>query len=144
MTDIDPRGPRFTAAVTVILLAAALVLPTAAPALAVLQGLLFAAGVLLGVQRTPSGLLFRTLVRPRLSPPDHLEDPRPPRFAQGVGLMFMLVAVAGFAAGLDVLAQVAIGLALVAALLNASTGFCLGCEMYLLGLRLTRRRVTAG
>jgi hypothetical protein len=96
------------------------------------------------VQRTPSGLLFRTLVRPRLSPPDHLEDPRPPRFAQGVGLMFMLVAVAGFAAGLDVLAQVAIGLALVAALLNASTGFCLGCEMYLLGLRLTRRRVTAG
>ena len=38
----------------------------------------------------------------------------------------------GFAAGATVLAQVALGFALVAAVLNAVFGFCLGCEMYLL------------
>lgn len=142
-TGIDPRGPRFTAAITVVVLVAALLVAPIAPALATAQGILFLVGVLLGVQRTPTGLLFRTLVRPRLTPPGHLEDPRPPRFAQGVGLVFMAVAVAGFAVGLDTLALVAIGMALVAALLNAAVGFCLGCEMYLLGLRLTHRAAGA-
>ena len=135
---IDPRGPRFTAAITSAVLAAALVWPIG-PELAAVQGVLFLMGVVLGVQRTPTGVLFRTLVRPRLSPPEELEDPRPPRFAQGVGLAFMLVATAGFALGLDTLALVAIGMALVAALLNAAVGLCLGCEMYLAGLRVARR-----
>lgn len=137
---IDPRGPRFTASVTVVLLVAALLVPReAALAIVALQGLFFVLGVALGVQRTPTGLVFRHLVRPRLTPPHELEDPRPPRFAQGVGLVFMAVAVVGYAADVVLLGQVAVGLALVAAVLNAVIGLCLGCEMYLLGLRLRRR-----
>lgn len=144
MTGIDPRGPRFTAAVTVVLMVAALLSPpAAAAAIAAIQGLFFAIGAGLGVQQTPTGIVFRRVVRPRLSPPAELEDPRPPRFAQGVGLVFMVVALVGYLTGLTVLGQVAVGMALVAAILNAGFAFCLGCEMYLLGARLTRGRATA-
>lgn len=137
---IDPRGPRFTASVTAVVLAAALVLPEqVATVLVALQAAMFAAGVALGVQRTPTGLVFRRLVRPRLSPPAELEDPAPPRFAQGVGLAFALVALVGYLTGAVLVAQVAVGFALVAALLNAVFAFCLGCEMYLLGMRLSAR-----
>ena len=87
------------------------------------------------MQRTPVAAVFRAAVRPRLAPPAHLEDPEPPRFAQGVGLVFALVALAGFLSGATTLGHVATGVALVAALLNATIGLCLGCEVYLLGRR---------
>jgi hypothetical protein len=89
------------------------------------------------VQRTPHAWLFKTLVRPRLSAPTELEAPEPPRFAQAVGLGFTVVALVAYAAGGVVVAQTAIGFALVAALLNAVFRFCLGCEMYLLFRRAT-------
>lgn len=140
---IDPRGPRFTAAITLVVFAVALLLSDSAPQAAAVvtgvQAVLFAVGAGLGVQRTPTGWLFRALVRPRLAPPADLEDPAPPRFAQGVGLVFAVVATAGFATGAVLLGQIAAGLAFAAAFLNAVFAFCLGCEMYLLGLRLTRR-----
>jgi hypothetical protein len=135
---IDPRGPQLTAAVTAVVLVVILLLPAPwAAALTAVQAVLFAIGAVRGVQHTPHAWLFRTVVRPRLGPPDQLEDPAPPRFAQGVGLAFTLVALVGFTTGLALLGQVAIGLALVAALLNAVFRFCLGCEMYLLFKRLT-------
>ena len=134
---IDPRGPRFTAAVTLVLLAVALLVPTpVAVAIVALQALSFLAGATLGVQRTPTAYVFKTLIKPRLAPPAGLEDPRPPRFAQAVGLVFTVVALIGFASGALLVAQVAIGFAVAAALLNAAFGFCLGCELYLLGLRV--------
>ena len=130
---IDPRGPRFVAALTAVTVAAALLLPPAAAlAVAAGQAALFAVGATRGVQHTPQSWLFRTLVRPRLAPPAELEDPAPPRFAQAVGLVFALVAVLGFAADATLVAQVALGMALVAAVLNAVFRFCLGCEMYLI------------
>jgi hypothetical protein len=130
---IDPRGPQFVAALTAVTVAAALLLPpTAGLAVAAAQAALFAVGATRGVQHTPQSWLFRTLVRPRLAPPAELEDPAPPRFAQAVGLVFTLVAVAGFAVGGTLVAQIALGLALAAAVLNAVFRFCLGCEMYLL------------
>ena len=64
--------------------------------------------------------------------PAELEDAAPPRFAQAVGLVFALVGLVGFLAGATLLGLVATGFALVAALLNAVFGLCLGCEMYLL------------
>lgn len=143
MTGIDPRGPRFTAAVTLVVFAVALVLSDAAPAVAAVvtgvQAVLFAVGAGLGVQKTPTGLLFRSAIRPRLAPPEHLEDPAPPRFAQAVGLVFAVVATLGFATGAVLIGQLAAGLAFAAAFLNAAFAFCLGCEMYLFALRLTRR-----
>jgi hypothetical protein len=140
---IDPRGPRFTASVTAVLLAVALVVPeSVATALIAVQALLFAIGVGLGVQRTPTGLLFRSVIRPRLTPPAELEDPTPPRFAQGVGLGFAAVALVGYLTGALLVAQVAVGFALAAALLNSVFGFCLGCEMYLVGARFRAARAT--
>jgi hypothetical protein len=68
-----------------------------------------------------------------------LEDAAPPRFAQAVGLVFMIVALISIALGATVVAAVAIGFALAAAFLNAAFNFCLGCEMYLLGARLRHR-----
>lgn len=137
---IDPRGPRFTATVTLVVFTLALLVSDASPASAAvitgIQAVLFATGVGLGVQHTPTGMFFRSVVRPRLTPPADLEDPRPPRFAQGVGLVFAVVATIGFATDAVLLGQVAAGLAFVAAFLNAVFGYCLGCEMYLLGLRL--------
>ena len=140
---IDPRGPRFTASVTAVLLATALVVPDAVAAtLIAVQALFFAIGVAFGVQRTPTGVVFRRLIRPRLTPPAELEDPTPPRFAQGVGLAFVAVALVGYLTGAVLVAQVAVGFALVAALLNAVFAFCLGCELYLLGVRFRGVRAT--
>jgi Domain of unknown function (DUF4395) len=137
---IDPRGPRVAASLTSVVLAAVLVTPTtAATVLLAIQAAVFAVGAARGVQHTPYSWLFRTLVRPRLSRPQELEDPRPPQFAQAVGLVFAVVGLAGFLAGVPVLGLVAAGLALAAALLNAVFGFCLGCEIYLLLRRATAR-----
>lgn len=135
---IDARGPQFTAAITALVLIAVLALPTpAATVLIGVQALLFATGALLGVQHTPTAWLFRRVVRPRLSGTTEFEDPRPPRFAQAVGLGFAVVAFTGYAGGLEALGLVATGFALVAALLNALFRFCLGCELYLLLKRAT-------
>lgn len=135
---IDARGPQFSAAVTALVLIAVLALPTpAATVLIGVQAVLFAIGAGLGVQHTPTAWLFRRVVRPRLSGAAEFEDPRPPRFAQAVGLVFTGVAFAGFASGVTALGLVATGFALVAALLNALFRFCLGCELYLLLKRAT-------
>ncbi|RKN03760.1 DUF4395 domain-containing protein [Streptomyces radicis] len=128
--ELDTRGPRFGAAVTTVVLAAALVTGSAAPL--AWQALCFAAGALLGVGRSPYGLLFRAVVRPRLGPPTELEPPGPPRFAQGVGLGFALLGLVGHLAGASWLAVAATGCALAAAFLNAAFGYCLGCQLYLL------------
>jgi disulfide bond formation protein DsbB len=136
---IDPRGPQFTAAITAVVLVVVLVTApsTVATVLLAVQTALFALGAARGVQHAPTSWLFRTLVRPRLAAPDELEDPAPPRFAQTVGLAFGLIGLAGFLTGFDVLGLVAVGFALVAALLNAVFRFCLGCELYLLFQRTT-------
>ncbi|MFI5622185.1 DUF4395 domain-containing protein [Nocardioides sp. NPDC051685] len=134
---IDPRGPQFTAALTVVVILLALLLPQPwALVVTVIQTVLFAIGAGLGVQRTPHAWLFKKFVRPRLGAPDELEDPAPPRFAQGVGLAFLLVALVGYLVSATLVAQIALGLALVAAVLNAVFRFCLGCELYLLIRRL--------
>ena len=140
MPQIDPRGARFAAALTSVVLAAALLSPRpVAIVLIAVQASVFAVGAGLGVQRTPYAWVFRRLVRPRLGPPAELEDAAPPRFAQLVGLGFAAVALAGFLLGADAVGLIATGLALVAALLNALLGLRLGCELYLLSLRWSGR-----
>jgi hypothetical protein len=131
---IDPRGPRFGAAVTAALLAITLLLGTgpAATTLLTVVGLLFILGVTRGLQGTVQGLAFRTWVRPRLAPPSELEDPRPPRFAQLVGLLVVGAGLVFAALGFPAAVPIAAAVALVAAFLNAAFGLCLGCELYLL------------
>ncbi|MDX2973956.1 DUF4395 domain-containing protein [Kribbella solani] len=126
--QVDPRGLRFAAGITSVVLALTLVLNSPWP-LAV-QAVVFS--VAFGVQASPYGWLFKRLVRPRLAPPKELEDAAPPRFAQLVGLVFAVVGLVGYLTGATVLGVVATGFALVAAFVNAAVGLCLGCEAYLL------------
>jgi hypothetical protein len=140
--QVDPRGPRFGGAVTTVVLAVALVLvgTTAGTVLVAWQTLVFALGAIVGLHAQPYGIVFRKVIRPRLAPPAELEASTPPRFAQGVGFAFGLVGTLALALGASTVGLVAAGLALAAAFLNAAFGFCLGCEMYLLGRRLLPAR----
>ena len=99
---------------------------------------LFAWGAFAGVRRHPFGLLFTRFVRPRLAPPEELEDPRPPTFAQGVGFAVTIAGVILGASGVELAVPIAASLAFVAAFLNAVFAYCLGCQLYLL---LVRARV---
>lgn len=131
---IDPRGPRFGAIITTVVLAAVLI--TGSVWLLAAQTLVFAVGAVFGLRYAPYGLLYRQLIRPRLGPPGELEPEAPPRFAQAVGLVFALAGVAGYATGLTWLGMAATAAALAAAFLNGVFGFCLGCEMYVLIRRI--------
>jgi len=139
--QIDPRGPKFTAAVTAVVLAVVLLTAPSAVGIVLLgaQAAIFAVGAGLGVQHTPHAWVFRTLVRPRLGSPTELEDAAPPRFAQAVGLAFAVVGLLAYISGATAVGAIAVGFALAAALLNAVFGFCLGCEIYLLLRRATAR-----
>ena len=136
---IDARGPRFSAVLTTIVLAVALV--TSNLWVVIVQAIVFAIGAIKGPQFTPYAYIFRSIVKPRLKGTVITEDVRPPQFAQSVGLLFALVAISGSIANLDVVFLVAVSFALAAAFLNAAFNFCLGCELYLLLLRV---RLTHG
>ena len=131
---VDPRGVRFAAAVTTLVLA--FVLVTGSVWLLAAQAVVFALAAFAGLRFAPYSVLYRKLVAPRLSPPREREDAAPVRFSQTVGLVFTAVGVLGYAVGLTGLGIVATALALAAAFLNAAFGYCLGCEMYGLIVRL--------
>lgn len=140
--QVDPRGPRFGAAITAVVLILVLLFgPNSSFTLVLLivQIIAFALGGLVGLHAQPYGFIYRKLVAPKLQPPTELEDVRPPQFAQLVGLIFGLLALIGFLSGFSVLFYAAAILALVAALLNAAFNFCLGCEIYLLFARMGKK-----
>jgi hypothetical protein len=150
---IDPRGPRFAAGITAALLligtflaaigvsAVANQVTLAARAadpgflVLVVVDLLFAWS-LISSRTQPWSVLFRTLVRPRLAPPTDLEDPRPPRFAQGVGLVVVTAGLVLHLIGVPWALVIAGAAAFIAAFLNAAFGLCLGCQLYLLLARI--------
>jgi hypothetical protein len=127
--DIDARGPRFGAVITTVVLA--LALATTSMWLLLAQTLVFAVGAIAGMRYAPYGLVYRFLVRPRLGPPTRFEPAAPPRFAQGVGMVFAALGVIGYATGVTGVGIAFTALALAAAFLNAAFDFCLGCQMYL-------------
>lgn len=139
-SQIDPRGQRFTAAVNLVGFAVVLLVAGPARVLAeVVLAVLTVAFLVATVQGPASGpwaLVFRKLIRPRLGAAHELEDAAPPRFAALVGLVFSVLGLVGYLSGLTLLGAIATGFALVAAFLNAVFGFCLGCELYLLGRRV--------
>jgi hypothetical protein len=139
--DIDPRGPRFGAAVTTIVLAVVLI--TGSAALLGAQLAVFAIGAVFGLRYAPYGIVYRRLVRPRLGPPERTEAEAPPRFSQGVGMVFAAGGVVGYALGAPVAGLVCTGFALFAAFLNAAFDFCLGCQVYLFIQRNLRIRPSA-
>jgi hypothetical protein len=139
--EIDPRGPRFGAVITTVVLA--VVLLTGSTWLLAAQVAVFAVGALAGLRYAPYGLLYRHLVRPRLGPPAHTEPEAPPRFSQGVGMVVAGVGVVLYATGVTAGGIVFTALALVAAFLNAAFDLCLGCQLYLFIQRNLRVRPSA-
>jgi hypothetical protein len=136
-TLIDVRGPRFSATITVIVLAIALATQNAW--VLALQGVVFAIGAIRGPQFTPYAFVFKRIVKPLLRGEAVTEDSRPPQFAQTVGFLFALVGLLGAAIGSVPIFSIAVGFALAAAFLNSVFNYCLGCEMYLLVLRIRTR-----
>ncbi len=132
--DIDPRGPRFGALLTLVVFAVVLV--TGNVWLLAAQALVFAAGAVFGLRNSPYGLVYRWLVRPHLGPSAELEPAAPPRFAQALGLLTSVIGVIGYATGVTSLGMAAVCAGIVAAFLNGVFGLCLGCEMYLLIRRI--------
>jgi hypothetical protein len=137
---VDPRGPRFAAGVTALVLAAVLV--TGNGWLLAAQAVVFGIGAIAGLRWAPYGVVFRSVVRPRLEPPKELEAQAPPRFAQAVGLVFAVAGSIGYLTGATPLGVVATAFAFAAAFLNAAFDLCLGCEMHIRLVRLLGRPVT--
>lgn len=138
--SIDPRGPRFGASITAVLLLVVVGLALSGAlvaAIALLAALvaIFAWGAFAGIRRHPWGRLYARFVAPRLAPPEHREDPAAPTFAQlvgfiitGAGLVLQLLGVPGALV-------IAASMAFVAAFLNAVFDYCLGCQLYVLLVR---------
>jgi len=139
---IDPRGPRFGATITSVLLLITVFLALDAATLGAAFGLLvvitvsFAIGAFLGNSKHPYGIIFKKLVRPRLGAPKELEDPRPPQFAQLIGLIVAGAGLVLYLVGVQGGLVFAAGAAFIAAFLNAAFAFCLGCQIYVGLLRL--------
>lgn len=151
--QVDPRGPRFAASVTaVLLLVAAFITMTAGVSVkaseftaltlvdrlaspgflvALPLFLLFLWGAVAGVKKHPFGLFFASVIRPRLQAPKYFEPAAPPTFAQGVGAAVVGVGLVLHLVGVPFALLIALSAAFVAAFLNAAFGFCIGCEMYL-------------
>ena len=134
---IDARGPRYTAAITTLVLSAALV--TESNLIIGFQFAGFLSAVLFGLHRSIYGFVYHNLIQPRLSGPGPSENEAAPRFAQLIGALFAATALIGGVSGNSTVFLVATSFALAAAFLNAAFGFCLGCQFYLLILRVRAR-----
>ncbi len=128
---IDPRGQRFGAGVSAVLLGLAFVLD--APWLAVLIGLDLALGALFGTRFFLPGRAWPLVRRSlRLGPPAELEHEYPPRFAQALGATCLGVGALVFAFGLTPLGWLAAAAVAGLQSLLALTGICVGCRLYVL------------
>lgn len=138
---IDPRGPRFNQGVLTV----ALLVGFAAKfwAIAPIFAVVLFLGAAFGAKWGPFLRLYAEVVKPRLSPPKELEDPRPPRFAATIGTVFLGAATIAFAAGAGTLGWVLTLIVAALAGLAAVTGICVGCEIYLMWARRRRVEVVA-
>jgi Domain of unknown function (DUF4395) len=136
---IDARAPRFNQAVIGLVGLAALV--TGWWVLLALLALQLALGLRFGRRWCLPCVAYFELVQPRIGE-GRVEDARPPRFANMVGVVFLTAASVAYLAGLPVVGAVLGGAVAALALLSAVTGFCTGCEAYKLLTRV--RGVRAG
>jgi hypothetical protein len=135
---IDSRGPRTNQAVVGTLSLLAFVLDLKwVPAVLALQLLI---GLTLGRRWCLPCLLWFEVLQPRFGE-GRIEDARPPRFANMVGFVFLSAATLLFVAGATTAGWVLTLIVAALALLAATSGICVGCEMYLWLARLRGLRV---
>ena len=135
---IDARGPRFGALMTTIVLATVLI--TESNWLLAFQTLVFFIGAVFGPAKSPYAIVYKRFVQSRLKSPLVTEDAKPPQFAQAVGLIFAVSALAGIYFEINLLFLIAVAFALFAAILNAFFNFCLGCQIYLFLIKTSKLR----
>jgi hypothetical protein len=133
---IDSRAPRFNQATIGLLSVVALV--AGWWWLLGLLALQLVVGPTLGRRYCLPCLAYFELVQPRFGE-GPLEDSRPPRFANMVGVVFLGAGALMWAAGLETLGMALGAIVAALALLAAATGFCTGCEAYKLGSFLVGR-----
>jgi hypothetical protein len=130
---IDARGPRTNQAVIGALALLAFVLDLEwLPAVLAAQ---LAIGLTLGRRFCLPCLLYFEVIQPRFGE-GPIEDSRPPRFANMVGVAFLGGATIAFLAGVPALGWTLTLIVVALALLAAATGLCMGCEAYKLSARL--------
>jgi hypothetical protein len=137
---VDPRLMRFSAGATASILAIVLLIVDVARPLGL--GLLASQAAVYGFTAFVSfqwsvwAQIYARFIWPRIEAPAELEDARPPRFAQFFGFVFTALALTFFVIGVDVAGYSLTALAFGVAVLNATTGLCLGCKAYLVIRRL--------
>ena len=131
---IDSRAPRFNQAVVGILSAVAVL--TGWWWLLALLAAQLAVGLTLGRRYCLPCVAYFELVQPRFGE-GPLEDARPPRFANMVGVAFLFAATLAYLAGAGLVGAALGSIVAGLALLASATGFCAGCEAFKLGHVLT-------
>jgi hypothetical protein len=141
--DIDVRGPRFSAALTFVVLVVAY-LTRSVPLLA-FQVAVFAVAAIAGLRYSPYGRIFRFLKRRlELGPPPATEPEAGPRFSQLMGMLFTGGGLAAALTGATTLGWALVLVVVALSGLLAATGLCVGCEMYAIGQRLRDRAAVGG
>jgi hypothetical protein len=130
---IDARGPRTNQAVIGVL--ALLAFPLDLEWLPGVLAAQLAIGLTFGRRFCLPCLLYFEVIQPRFGE-GPIEDSRPPRFANMVGVAFLGGATIAFLAGVPALGWTLTLIVAALALLAAATGLCMGCEAYKLSARL--------
>jgi len=95
----------------------------------------FLARVLTGPKLSPLALFVTRIAVPRLPFADRPVPGPPKRFAQGIGAAFTTTALVAWIAGAPTVADVLVGMLIVAATLESVFGLCLGCKAFALLMR---------
>jgi hypothetical protein len=127
---IDPRGHRFGAAVSGLLLVGSFVLNAPIGVAIALASIGVSAAF--GLRWSVYGIAWRRIVRVARLGPAGPEHEYPPRFAQTLGSIALVLSLVAFLAGAPTLGwTLAFAVAGLQGLL-AVTGYCLGCRLYFL------------
>jgi hypothetical protein len=128
---IDPRGQRFGAGLSVVILAAAFLLNL--PIVVAFIALVLGVSALFGTQYSLLGKPWPTVRRLLgLGPPKELEAEYPPRFAQALGTIGLGLATLAFLVGAPTIGWLLAAAVAALQLLLAATGYCVGCKLYFL------------
>ena len=130
---IDARAPRTNQAIVGTL--SLLAVLTGWWGILAAVALQLAIGLTFGRRYCLPCLLYFEVIQPRLGE-GPIEDSRPPRFANLVGVAFLGAASVAYSVGFTTAGQILGGIVAALAILAATTGLCVGCEMYRFVARL--------
>lgn len=135
--QLDPRGPRFGAGISSILMLLVIYLsldPATEQIAVAVMGFavaMFTFGSVLGPARHPYSFLYKYTLRKFLNAPAYLEPATPVHFAQVIGLVITGLGLILGVLGVPYALPIAAAAAFMAAFVNAVFAYCIGCQMYL-------------